>query len=151
MLPTDAASAPPSEPSSTGSPPPIDESIEAVSASRPSDEAATAMELCGVAHIGTENIVGMGRIMRAQDAWHYVPLTGREPELQTSSPAWIITFRGEVNMPRGQEVWLEPTCMVIDGQPGFYATGPVILPSGAVATPLPATAAPDRRLPPLAP
>jgi hypothetical protein len=132
---------------------PVDASIEPVSLSDPSSEAADALRICQVGDtIGSEMVSGMGRIDHARDAVRYVSLTGLEPEIQTDAPAWIVTFKGEVPMPKSGEIWADPTCIVVKGDGGFYATGPVkILASAVTVTPLPAKQKPDLALPPLLP
>lgn len=132
---------------------PIDPSVEPVALSALSPEAASVLQICQVLdNIGTDRVAGMGKIDHARDAVHYAWLTGLEPEIQTDAPAWVVAFKGEVPMPMSGEVWVDPTCIVVDGDGGFYATGPVrILASGVTVTPPPARVKPDRALPPLLP
>jgi hypothetical protein len=104
---------------------PVDQSIEPVSLSNPSLDAAEALEICHVLDLhGVEKVSGMGRIEDAQ-AVLYAALTGKEPEIDTDAPAWLITFRGEVPMPTLHEMWIDPTCVVVNHDGGIYATGPV--------------------------
>lgn len=127
-------------------------SIEPVSLSHPSPEAAAALRICQVDTIGPDMVSGMGRIPHARDAVRYAPLTGLEPEIQTDAPGWIVTFNGEVPMPKSGEIWIDPTCIVVGGDGGMYATGPVENTSTHLAvTPLPAKKQPDLALPPLQP
>jgi hypothetical protein len=127
-------------------------SIEPVSLSNPSPEAAAALRICQVDTIGPDMVSGMGRIPEARDAVRYVPLTGLEPEIQTDAPAWIVTFNGEVPMPKSGEIWIDPTCIVVGGGGGLYATGPVENSSSHVTvTPMPVKQQPDLALPPLQP
>ena len=107
------------------------------------------MAICQVGMLGLDAVAGMGRIDSAARAREYAPLTGREPELVSAKPAWMIQFRGEVPQLRGGEVWIDPVCIVIDGAGGFYATGPVILQSGRLHTPEPVPVPPSLSLPPL--
>jgi hypothetical protein len=153
--PSDLASASPTPPA--GSPSeiaatglPVDTSIEPVSLSHPSPEAAEALRICQVNEgIGADQVSGMGRIPHARDAFRYVPLTGLEPEIQTDAPAWIVTFTGEVPMPKSGEIWIDPTCIVVGGGGGMYATGPVEITSSHVTvTPPPGNQQPDLALPP---
>ena len=132
---------------------PVDPSIEPVSLSDPSSEAADALRVCQVLdNIGADKVSGMGRISHARDAVRYAPLTGVEPEIQTDAPAWLVTFKGEVPMPMSGEIWIDPTCVVVGGDGGFYATGAVkILSSDVTVTPLPTKQKPDLALPPLLP
>ncbi len=140
-------------PSTQSSLPPIDRSIEPVSLSKPSAEAAEALRICQVLEYhGADKVGGMGRIPHARDAIHYAPLTGKEPEIDTDDPAWLITFRGELQMPRLQEVWIDPTCVVVGGDGGVFGTGPIRVNStGETKQPPADELQPDRALPPLAP
>jgi hypothetical protein len=122
-----------------------------VSISNPSAGAKDALAKC---HIGdqfpSEWIAGMAQIPSARDIGHYVPLTGREPELKVDSPVWVIQFRGDLPMRDG--IWTDPICVVAADSSGFYATGPTTeYDSGTISTPEPPPTPPDRRLPPLAP
>ena len=132
-------------------PPPGD--VQAVSATRPTAGAEDAMAKC---HIGDmipiEKVTGMGQIAAAKDLIHYLPLTGREPQLREEGPAWIIQIQAEVPQPGSTEVWIDPTCVVTQGEFGYFATGPVRdTATGKVLTPEPPVMPPDRTLPPLAP
>lgn len=125
----------------------------AVSASKPSAGAADALAKCQVGStISLDRVQGMELISPAREAPRYVALTGREPEIQSDEPAWVIQFRGEIPMPANGEIWTDPVCVVTGDVFGYYATGPVkILPSGVVVTPGPLASPPDRVLPSLAP
>lgn len=125
-----------------------------ISASNPSVEAAAVFQKC---HVGAtdmfsvEQVIGMGEIPSATELVHYVPLTGREPQLADPGPFWVVQLDADVTQPGG-EVWTDPTCVVTTKDFGFFATGPVKNAStGAVYTPLPPAVAPDRTLPPLVP
>jgi len=109
------------------------------------------MEACQIDTIGLDKIGGMGLIAAASLVRNYAPLTGLEPELRSDQPAWVIQFTGEVPQLLARETWIDPICVVIGGSPGFYATGPVRLETGAVITPLPVPVRPRFSLPPLAP
>ena len=135
---------------------PVDPSVVPVSRSAPTADAQRAMEACQLSFIGYEKVGGMGLISSASRAHEYAPLTGREPELLTNEPAWMVQFVGEVPQPFTNEVWIDPICVVIDRAGGFhaggfYATGPVRMPTGAVFTPEPVPVPPRLSLPPLAP
>ena len=126
--------------------------ISPVSISNPSPGAKDAFEKC---HIGDmiliENVAGMGQLPSAKDLLHYVPLTGREPQLQEESPAWVIQVKGEVQQ-LGNEIWIGPTCIVTANDVAFYATGPVKnTQTGEVLELEPPSEPPDRTLPPLVP
>jgi len=128
---------------------PIDARIAPVSRSSPSKDAKAAMDVCSIDQLGLDAIAGMGLIDHASDASLYAPLTGREPELKSSVPAWMIQLQGWVPQLRGGEVWIDPICVVIDGYGGFYATGPVQFSDGTITSPMPAASPPSYRLPPL--
>jgi hypothetical protein len=96
-------------------------------------------------------VSGMGLVASARNLAHYVPLTGREPQLKEVGPAWVIQIRGDVPQPGG-EVWTDPTCVVTQSEFGYFATGPVRnTATGKVVTPEPPATPPDAKLPPLAP
>jgi hypothetical protein len=129
--------------------------LVAVSASSPDPAAAKVLERCNIALYGTDHVSGMGMISKASDLPHYVSLTGREPVLSFDGPAWIVAFKGQIAMPKLNEIWIDPVCVVVDspdaGLSGFYATGGWVASSGEVHTPLPAILPPDRPLPSLSP
>lgn len=130
----------------------LEPTISPISISNPSPGAKDAFEKC---HIGDmipiEKVAGMGQVPSAKDLLHYVPLTGREPQLQEESPAWVIQITGELRQ-RGNEIWIDPTCIVTANDLGFYATGPVrSMETGQVLEPEPPSKRPDRSLPPLVP
>lgn len=109
-------------------------------------------------HVGLHDLVpvtavtGMGKIARASDLGHYLPLTGREPQLSQTGPAWIVTVHADLPQPGGGGVWNDPACVVIDGQPGWFAVGTITDPSTGIVYPRASdTIAPDRALPSLAP
>jgi hypothetical protein len=126
--------------------------LAAVSASRPTAEAAGALAKC---HIGDmipmAKVSGMAKIPSAVELPHYVPFTGREPQLKVSGSVWVVQIRGDVQQ-RGNEIWTNPTCVVTSGEAGFFATGPVTnTATGKTVQPEAPPAPPDRPLPPLAP
>ena len=133
--------------------PPIDESVAAVSASKPRDEAAKVLAKCNIGeHIPLERVTGMGKIPSAGDLARYVPLTGRERQLKESGPAWVVTIDAEVPQPGSTELWINPTCVVTDGDAGWYATGPVTdLSTGKTMLPEKPARPPEFRVPPLVP
>jgi hypothetical protein len=122
-----------------------------VSISNPSSGAKDAFAKCQIGdQLSIEQVGGMGQVPSAKDLPHYVPLTGREPQLKENSPAWVIQFRGD--MPQAAEVWTDPICVVTAGDFGFYATGPVKdLNTGKVRQPEPPPTPPDKTLPALVP
>jgi hypothetical protein len=105
-------------------------------------------------HIGDqfsiEQVGGMGQVPSAKDLLHYVPLTGREPQLKEVGSAWVVQFHGDIQ--QRTEVWTDPICVVTAGDSLFYATGPVRnMNTGKVILPEPPPAPPDRILPALVP
>ncbi|OGN87045.1 MAG: hypothetical protein A2X23_11670 [Chloroflexi bacterium GWC2_73_18] len=131
---------------------PVDQAIAPVSRSSPNPEAAEVIRLCLNETIPIERIERMGLVPSARDLPRYVPLTGREPWIKTDEPAWVVQFRGEIPMLLSGEVWTDPICLVIGGEPGYVGTGPVRnLTTGALHTPEPPASPPDRALPTLAP
>lgn len=132
---------------------PVDPAITPVSASNPSPDAEAAQNLCWTfdSSRGLQLIAGMGQIERARDATKYTRLTGREPEIQTDEPAWIIVYRGAMPQPRPVgEIWFDTTCVVIGDAPTIYATGLIQRADGTTEGP-PPLGAPTLALPPLAP
>jgi hypothetical protein len=71
--------------------------VQPVSASNPSSAARDALARC---HVGDqyriEQVSAMGEIGEARDLGHYVPVTGREPQLKDHGPAWVIQFKGDL-------------------------------------------------------
>jgi hypothetical protein len=102
--------------------------VEPVSASNPSPDAVRVFEAC---HIGDgdsvplDRVTGMGMIHSARDLPRYIPLTGREPQLDVTGPVWIVTTDVAVPQPGSREVWSGPTCVVTSLESGWFATGPV--------------------------
>jgi hypothetical protein len=93
---------------------------EPVSRSSPSREAAAALKACGATGGRIANVAGMGHIPAARLAADYVELWGVEPELQSDDPAWIIAFKGRVDLGRGY--WADdPICVVVDGHATTFA------------------------------
>lgn len=131
----------------------VDTSIEPVSASKPGAEAAAVLARCNVGEqISIGKVTGMGKIPSASDLVRYVPLTGREPQLKETGPAWIVTVAAELPQPGSTELWINPTCVVTDSDAGYFATGPVEdLATGKTMTPEEPATPPDLRVPPLAP
>jgi predicted small lipoprotein YifL len=150
--PAENAVAPSDAPS--GAPGTVQPVIAPVSVSRPPAEAARAFEVCSVPgwvdRNGIDVIAGIGRISHANEAAHYARLTGREPELQSDKPAWIVQFRGDIRMPWSNTIYVDPACVVVDGgDGGFFGTGGVReVGSDVTRTPQPIAAEPDRLLPP---
>lgn len=131
---------------------PVDSTIAAVSATQPTADAAEVLELCQVGEPQLKDVAGMGLVPSAREIPKYVRLVGVEPELQTDSAAWVVAFEGELAQPMSHEVWVDATCIVIDGVAGFYATGGAReVGSDVLVTPLPVSREPSLALPPLRP
>ena len=143
---------PPQDPS-TGPALTIDESITPVSASKPGDEAASVLAKCNIGEqIPLSEVTGMGKVASASALVHYVPLTGREPQVKEVGPAWVITIHADLPQPGSTELWTDPTCVVTERDAGWYATGPVTnLSTGKTMYPERPSSPPLLRVPPLAP
>ena len=131
---------------------PIPADIAPVSASNPGPEAGAVLARCQIGDtVLMEEVAGMGKVPAAKDLTTFVPLTGREPQLKGSGPAWVVQIHGDV-LQRGGEIWTDPTCVVTTNDSGYYATGPVkSTATGRVVMPEAPANAPTRGLPPLAP
>jgi len=131
---------------------PIDLSLDAVSASAPTTEAAGVFAACHVGDMITiDRVSGMAELPSAVDLPHFVPFTGREPQLKASGTVWVVQIRGDVQQ-RGNEIWTDPTCVVTSDDAGYFATGPVThTATGKTIQPEAPPTPPDRALPPLAP
>jgi hypothetical protein len=125
--------------------------LVAVSASHPSAEAAAVFATCRIGEfIPISEVAGMAKLPAASDLTHYVPLTGREPELKEPGPLWVIQIKGDV--PQRLEIWTNPICFVTNSDFGYMGTGPITNPAtGKTTQPEAPAVAPDRSLPPLAP
>ena len=130
---------------------PVDATIVPISRSNPSPAAKQAMDACQIEALGTNAVAGAGLVPSASRVRDYAGLTGREPELATSAPAWVFQISGPVPQLLAGETWIDPICVVIDGAPGWWATGDVVMQNGTRVTPLPIPSAPIYALPPLAP
>lgn len=119
-----AATTPVEPPPSRPPDPPVDTSIEPVSASHPSPSEREALIACGAYDLGLDRVAGMGLISHATDARRF-GLSAEAPLLKVAAPAWVIQLRGEVPRLLIGETWIDPTCVVIDAEPTFYATGPI--------------------------
>jgi hypothetical protein len=131
---------------------PIDLSLDAVSASAPTTKAASVLAACHVGDMITiDKVSGMAELPSAVDLPHFVPVTGREPQLKASGTVWVVQIRGDVQQ-RGNEIWTDPTCVVTSDDAGYFATGPVTnTATGKTIQPEAPPTPPDRALPSLAP
>jgi len=153
-----AIPAPTPTPSMAVEAPAADGGIAPVSISHPSPGAKDAFRKCQVGDIGGAGmysfdlITGMGQVPSARDVYHYVPMTGREPELENDGPAWVVQFHGEFPMLKIAETWTDPVCIATADSFGFYAVGVTRQnASDITTTPEPPPIPPDRTLPPLVP
>ncbi len=113
----------------------------------PASSGTVALSRDGPRRVGLERVEG--QVTRPTSS--RVPITGREPELATDAPAWIVQFEGELRLDPFL-VWIDPTCVVVDDKRLYVGTGPVRdLSSGVTMTPPPISEGPDRALPPLQP
>jgi hypothetical protein len=104
--------------------PPVDPSIASVSASKPSPSAKVALEACGVYEFGLQHVAGMGQVPHGTDAVRF-GLSASAPLLHVDTPVWIVQLQGEFPQPPSDKAWIDPTCVVVDGEPALYATGPI--------------------------
>lgn len=133
---------------------PIDPNMEAVSRSSPRPAASQALEACGFDDFQQRPlsmVAGMGKAASGYAARDYAPLTGREPELMTQGPVWMIQLSGELTDPFTGEVSMDALCVSIDGQAGYYSIGDIVLSDGSIHTPRPVPDPPEYSLPSLAP
>jgi hypothetical protein len=101
--------------------------LSLTSAAAPADGDLRA---CGVDKYA-EHVKGLGIVASARLLAHYVPLTGREPELQVDEPIFAVQYAGVIRLPLrggpGSPAYKDidgPTCVVLDGWPIWYVTGP---------------------------
>jgi hypothetical protein len=150
VLPACAVSAPSAAPSVA--PPPVSPVVVPVSLSDPSLVVQDAISQCQV-DVLKDQVTGMG-LVPARRVQEYAPIGGRPPELETDSAAWVVTFSGTVPIATRAEggTWEmeRPTCVVVDGQHYWFATGNVTLANGESFAP-PSASTPVAGLPPLAP
>lgn len=125
--------------------------LSPVSASHPSAEAADVMAKCRIGDfVPINQVAGIAKLPAASDLPHYVPLTGREPELKEPGPLWVVQIKGDLSMRYG--IWTDPICLVTNSEVGYMATGTTTdYKTGKTTQPEPPAVAPDRTLPPLAP
>jgi hypothetical protein len=104
--------------------------VDGVSLSAPTSQAEAGIKACGVRAHATQ-IHGIGILARARLLPEYVPLTGREPEIQSDSPAFVVQFTGRIRLwdRAGPESAPftdseDATCVMLDEWPTWYVTGP---------------------------
>jgi hypothetical protein len=115
-----------------------------VSLSATSGPAADGLATC---HLATyaKQIAGIGIVAHGTLVKEYVPVTGREPELDTASPLFVVQFSGtirEISMGGpGTPGWIDiqnAVCVVVGGEPLYFVTGPWVDGAGQSGTPQPA-------------
>jgi hypothetical protein len=122
-----------------------------------------ALDACGITNFhpghgglvvavpaGIDSVSGIGLIPRARDYAQFVALSGRSPELETDSPAWVIAVSGWVNAVMSQS-FQNATCIVLDGKwdtANWYGGDTL---QGSVLVTAPPAEAPVLPLPSLAP
>lgn len=129
--------------------------IVGVSLSKLSADAKVVFAAC---HLGDEDqipldrVTGVGVLASAEDVLHYIPLTGREPQLAEEGPIWIVTVDFDMPLPGGGEVMVDPACVVTGKDAVWYGIhGGRNMMTGEVTPPEKPTQPPDRSVPPLAP
>lgn len=97
-----------------------------VSALEPGDlEALTACGATDPDFGGLASVAGFAYLNDLRDAPKYVRVGDRAPQLLQEVPGWIVQFRGERPQVALGESWVDPTCIYANGEPVFYATGPI--------------------------
>lgn len=115
--------------------------VSPVSMSSTSPSIVEDLALCEVTkHF--DQVAGMGIVAHASLVPQYAPFTGREPELQTMSEAFVVTYSGMVRIPTmgdiGHPAYVDvqdSTCVVIDGINYWFITGPSVDSLGHKNTP----------------
>ena len=126
--------------------------VEGVSLGAPTKEAAAGIDGCGVAKYASQ-IQGIGILAHATLLPQYVPITGREPEIQSDDRTFVVLFSGSIRLPlrggQGAPSFLDienATCAMLQGHPTWYMTGAWTDSTGKTGTPEPA-ALMDKNLP----
>lgn len=112
-----------------------------VSLSSPSQQAAQGIAACAVTQYKAQ-IKGMAILAHARELPEFVPLTGREPEIQSDAPVFVVQFQGTVRLPLrggpGSAAYTDidgPTCVVYGGDATWYLTGPWVDSNGSKGVP----------------
>ena len=130
---------------------PVDPSITPISIKNHSADAEKAFQACSLAQYGYETVAGMGLIPSAADLPKYAPFSGKEPQLELPGPVWLVQFQGDIPMPKAGETWVDPVCILAEGDQGYFAVNGVKDAAGKFRAPLPAATPPTMSLPPLLP
>jgi hypothetical protein len=114
--------------------------VAPVSMSAPSALAAEGIRQC-VPRIYTLQVVGIGIVIHGNLVKNYVALSGKEPELMTDDPAFVVQFSGtirEINIGGpGNAGWIDihdAICVVVDGTPYHYVTGSWVDSKGVIGS-----------------
>ena len=114
--------------------------------------AEAGIEACGVREHPNQ-IEGIGILSDTSLLPHYLPLTGREPEIKRGGPVFAVLFSGTIQLPLrggiGGAAFIDverASCVLLDGSPGWWVTGPWVDSAGRRGTPEPALFM-DRTLP----
>jgi hypothetical protein len=115
-----------------------DPDVQAVSLSATSGIAGVGLTKCSVAgyvgHVAADGTVaqvaGIGIVAHGSLVKNYVDLSGKEPELKTDDPAFVVQYSGTIRELTlggpGSAGWIDITnaiCVVVDDTPYFYVTG----------------------------
>lgn len=128
--------------------------LQVGSVAHPTPEEVEILGKCQVGGdlaIAPNQVTGMAKLSDGSEITHFIPLSGREPQLNDPEPVWLLTVHGDIPQ-FGGEVWVDPSCVVTRQTFGYFATGAIRnKETGAETTPLPPVSQPDRSLPPPAP
>ena len=102
--------------------------VEAVSIGSPTPMAEAGIRACGVRE-RADQIQGIGILSDTNLLAHYLPLTGREPEIKRGGPVFAVLFSGTITLPlrAGGAAFVDverASCVFLDGSPGWWVTGP---------------------------
>ena len=104
--------------------------------------AGAGIEACGVREHANQ-VEGIGILSDTSLLPHYLPLTGREPEIKRGGPVFAVLFSGTITLPvrAGGAAFVKvdhASCVLLDGSPGWWTTGPWVDSVGRRGTPEPA-------------
>lgn len=132
-----ATTAPTANPSVVAS---TDADVQAVSLAATAGIAGDGLAKCAAAAYAS-HVAGIGIVAHGTLVKDYVALSGKEPELMTADPAFVVQYSGtirELSMGPGSPGWIDITdaiCVAIDGTPFDYVTGPWVDSTGASGIP----------------
>jgi hypothetical protein len=118
--------------------------VEPVSMTASSGLAADGLLKCTVSAYA-DHVAGIGIVAHGNLVKDYVPLSGKEPELMTDHPVFVVQYSGtirELSMGGpGSAAWIDiqnAVCAVIDGESYNYVSGPWVDSNGKTGSPPPA-------------